>query len=162
MEPRIEVLQEKKLVGQAAKMSLANDRTFELWSGFMPKRKLVKSIVGTDLYSVQVYPKLPDAKNFGPNIEFEKWAAVEVSEFTDNAENFETLVLPNGLYAVFIHKGGPGDFHKTVKAIHFDWLPDSGYSLDHRPHFELLGEKYKNNHPDSEEEVWIPIVKSVN
>jgi len=37
------------------------------------------------------------------------------------------------------------------------WLPNSKYILDHRPHFELLGAKYKNNSPDSEEEVWIPI-----
>jgi len=28
-------------------------------------------------------------------------------------------------------------------------------------HFELLGEKYKNNHPDSEEEVWIPIKEKI-
>jgi AraC family transcriptional regulator len=37
------------------------------------------------------------------------------------------------------------------------WLPKSGYQLDRRPHFEILGEKYKNNNPDSEEEIWIPI-----
>ncbi|TQE66329.1 GyrI-like domain-containing protein [Leptospira noguchii] len=40
-----------------------------------------------------------------------------------------------------------------------EWLPNSGYKLEHRPHFELLGSKYKNNDPTSEEEVWIPIVK---
>ncbi|EPE83362.1 GyrI-like small molecule binding domain protein [Leptospira noguchii str. 1993005606] len=38
-----------------------------------------------------------------------------------------------------------------------EWLPNSGYKL--KPHFELLGSKYKNNDPTSEEEVWIPIVK---
>jgi AraC family transcriptional regulator len=37
------------------------------------------------------------------------------------------------------------------------WLPQSNYQLAPRPHFEILGEKYKNNHPDSEEEIWIPI-----
>jgi AraC family transcriptional regulator len=26
---------------------------------------------------------------------------------------------------------------------------------DDRPHFEILGDKYKNDHPDSEEEIWI-------
>jgi AraC family transcriptional regulator len=29
--------------------------------------------------------------------------------------------------------------------------------LDQRPHVEVMGEKYKNNDPDSEEEIWIPI-----
>lgn len=37
------------------------------------------------------------------------------------------------------------------------WLPASGYYLDNRPHFEILGHKYKNNDPDSEEEIWIPV-----
>jgi AraC family transcriptional regulator len=36
-------------------------------------------------------------------------------------------------------------------------LPDSQYLLDKRPHFEILGKKYKHNHPNSQEEVWIPI-----
>jgi AraC family transcriptional regulator len=31
------------------------------------------------------------------------------------------------------------------------------YELDDRPHFEILGDKYKNNDPNSEEEIWIPI-----
>jgi len=29
--------------------------------------------------------------------------------------------------------------------------------LDNRPHFEVLGEKYKNGDPESEEEIWIPV-----
>ena len=35
--------------------------------------------------------------------------------------------------------------------------PNSDYKPDDRPHFELLGAKYKNDDPDSEEEIWIPI-----
>jgi AraC family transcriptional regulator len=41
--------------------------------------------------------------------------------------------------------------------IYSTWLPASGYALDNRPHFELLGEKYKQGSPHSEEEIWIPI-----
>jgi AraC family transcriptional regulator len=36
-------------------------------------------------------------------------------------------------------------------------LPASEYVVDNRPHFEILGAQYKNNEPDSEEEIWIPI-----
>jgi AraC family transcriptional regulator len=35
-------------------------------------------------------------------------------------------------------------------------LPGSEYFLDNRPHFEVLGDKYKNNDPTSEEEIWKP------
>ena len=157
MIPRIERLPEMKLVGHFVKMSLANDRTFELWSTFMPKRRLIAHVLGANLYSLQVYSELPDMKNFSPDMVFEKWAAVEVNVFVDYKENFKNLVLEGGLYAVFVHKGRPSDFQRTLKAIHYDWLPSSGYELDNRPHFEILGDKYKNDHPDSEEEVWVPI-----
>jgi AraC family transcriptional regulator len=36
-------------------------------------------------------------------------------------------------------------------------LPKSEYELDYRPHFEILGEKYKNNDQLSEEDIFIPI-----
>jgi AraC family transcriptional regulator len=31
--------------------------------------------------------------------------------------------------------------------------------LDNKPHFEIMGDQYKNEDPDSEEELWIPIKK---
>ncbi|MEN9524835.1 MAG: hypothetical protein RLZZ256_219, partial [Bacteroidota bacterium] len=31
------------------------------------------------------------------------------------------------------------------------------YLLDERPHVEVMGSKYKNNDPASEEDIWIPI-----
>jgi len=37
--------------------------------------------------------------------------------------------------------------------IFSDWLPKSDYELDEKPHFEILGEKYKNDDPNSEEEI---------
>ena len=39
MEPRIETLFEKKLVGKRIRTLFSNNKTFELWSNFMPKRK---------------------------------------------------------------------------------------------------------------------------
>jgi AraC family transcriptional regulator len=42
--------------------------------------------------------------------------------------------------------------------IFSEWLPNSDYRLADRAHFEVLGEKYKNNDPSSEEEIWIPIM----
>ena len=68
----------------------------------------------------------------------------------------ETFLLEGGLYAVFIHRGSSTDT-STFHYIFSTWLPKSNYILDSRPHFEVLGEKYKNGDPDSEEEIWIPI-----
>jgi AraC family transcriptional regulator len=36
-------------------------------------------------------------------------------------------------------------------------MPNSDYVLDNKTHFEILGDKYRNNDPESEEEIWIPV-----
>ena len=61
------------------------------------------------------------------------------------------------VYAVFVHKGAAGSGPEIFRYIFGKWLPESGYLPDKRPHFEILGEKYKNEDPDSEEEIWIPV-----
>jgi AraC family transcriptional regulator len=160
MEPRFEILREKKLVGRRLKMSFARNKTFKLWKSFMPERKNIMNSIGTDLYSVQIYGINFDFKAFNPDEEFEKWATIEVRDFYSIPDKMESLIIPEGLYAVFIHKGPASDGHKTFSYIFGKWLPESGYKLDNRPHFEILGSKYKNDQPDSEEEVWIPIKKA--
>ena len=159
MEPRIEMVHEKKLVEKRLRMSLQDNKTGELWRSLMPERKKIQHSVGTELYSLQVYEPLY-FKHFNPAAIFEKWALVEVNDFDNVPPGMETFVLTAGLYAVFIHKGSNTDT-KTFEYIFTEWLPRSGYVLDNRPHFEILGEKYKNADPDSEEEIWIPI-RSIN
>ena len=155
MQPRIEILQEKKLVGQRRKMSLSKNKTSELWKNFMPKRKEISNSLSTDLISMQVYE--PSYFNpFNPEKEFEKWAAVEVNDFTNVPNEMEIYTLPKGMYAVFKHKGLSAD-NSTFQYIFTSWLPDSEYELDNRPHFEILGDKYINGSIDSEEEIWIPV-----
>lgn len=154
MQARIEILSEKKLVGKRLKMSLAENKTFELWRSFMPRRSEIKNNLTADLFSMQVYEDATYFQNYNPNAGFEKWAAVEVSDFVHIPEGMESYVLAGGKYAIFQQKG-----HSTAifQYIFATWLPDSGYELDNREHFELLGEKYKNNDPNSEEEIWIPV-----
>jgi len=151
------MLPEKKLVGKRLKMTLSNNRTVELWRSFMPKRKNISLMRSSDLFSMQVYNKLLDFNDFDQDTEFEKWAAVEVADYHDVPEDLETYTLTGGLYAVFIHKGAARVFKNTFEFIFNSWLPRSSYALDKREHFELLGERYKNDDPASEEEVWIPI-----
>jgi AraC family transcriptional regulator len=156
---RIETIGEKKLLGKSCQMSLSNNKTSDLWYDFMSQRKEIKFFVSEYLYSVQVYDPSLDFKDFNPMTVFEKWAAVEVPDYNVIPKGFKPLVLKSGLYAVFLHKGKPSDFKTTPSYIFGEWLPNSDYDSDSRAHFELLGKNYKNNNPDSEEEVWIPIKK---
>ena len=155
MTPRIETTVERKLVGKRTTMSLANNRTSDLWKDFMPRRKEIINVVTNGFISMTVY-RPAHFIDFKPTNEFEKWAAVEVSNFETVPKGMETFVLQGGLYAVFDYKGSSND-PKIFQYIFGTWLPNSKYIVDNRPHFEVLGEKYKNNDPTSEEEIWIPI-----
>lgn len=154
-EPRIETLGQKKLIGKHLTMSFATNKTGELWRSFMPQRKEILNAVSSDLYSLQLYPA-DFFVHFNPHAIFEKWTTIEVSDFDNIPDGMETFTLDTGLYAVFLHKGSSTDT-STFQYIFSTWLPASAYVLDNRPHFELLGAKYKNADPDSEEEIWIPV-----
>ncbi|WP_298506793.1 GyrI-like domain-containing protein [uncultured Maribacter sp.] len=157
MKPRIEIIKNKKLLGKQLKMSLAENKTLDLWQSFMQQKKEINNLVDSNLYSIQVYDTSLNFKDFSPQVVFTKWAAVEVKDYDAVPQAMEPFTLPGGTYAVFIHKGLASNFHKTMNYIYGIWLPQSDYILEQRPHFEKLGEKYKNNSEDSEEEVWIPI-----
>ena len=155
MEPRLVTLKEKKLVGKRLIMSLANNRTGELWRSFRPRRAEITNNLNRDFVSMSIYGPGHFAE-FEPTDEFEKWAAVEVNGFNDVPADMNTFILPGGLYAVFDYRGSSSD-STIFQYIFTTWLPKSPFELDARPHFEILGEKYKNKDSDSEEEIWIPL-----
>ena len=157
--PQIKVISSRNLIGHALRMTQATDKTFELWSGFMPNKKKIRKQINKDLYSFQIYDTPMSFDKFNPTVEFKKWAAIEVENFNHVPDGMETFVLPGGKYAVFIHQGLASDFGKTMNYIFKKWLPGSDYEIDDRIIFALMGEKYKNNDPTSEEEIWIPIIE---
>jgi AraC family transcriptional regulator len=120
----------------------------------MPRRKEISGKVSAEMISMQVYHEPMRMGDF--NQEFDKWAAVEVNDFENVPHEMDTFILQGGQYAVFPYKGLSTDVSIFIY-IFGTWLPGSIYTLDLRPHFEILGEKYRNNDPNSEEEIWIPI-----
>jgi len=156
MTPRIETINEKKLVGKRMTMSYADYRIGELWGSFMPRRKVITNTLTNDLISLVVYAP-NHFIDFKPTNQFERWATVEVENFNKVPNEMETYNLSSGLYAVFNYKGMSSGAAAFFQYIYSEWVPNSEYILDDRAHFEVLGEKYKNNDPSSEEEIWIPI-----
>lgn len=73
MTPIIRTLPKKKLIGQRITTGLLENRTPELWRSFMPRRKEIKNNVSTELFSIQVYDRSFDFKDFNPDAVFEKW-----------------------------------------------------------------------------------------
>ncbi|NRT14701.1 AraC family transcriptional regulator [Flavobacterium sp. 28A] len=156
MTATITTLAEKKVIGIPMEMSYADYKARELWQRFMPKRNEVQNRVGADYFSIEVF-STSYWDQFNPTATFQKWAAVTVPHFDTIPAGMQSLVIPAGLYAVFIYKGDETGAPAFFKAIFTSWLPSSIYILDDRPHFEILGDKYKRGDTNSEEEVWIPI-----
>lgn len=156
MEHRIEVLDEKKLIGKSMSMSFADNKTADLWGSFMPRRKEIQNNIGTNLYSMQIYGS-SFFDDFDPTAVFEKWAAVEVTDYDTVPNEMETTTLPGGRYVVFLYRGSSSEAAKAFEYIFGTWIPKSDYVIDQRPHFEILGEQYKNADANSAEEIWIPI-----
>lgn len=155
LHPRIVNLQPKYLVGHKISMSLADNKTIQLWSQFGPQIKTVTNRVNEDKISMQVYDS-DYYRDFSPTREFEKWALVEVQDFESIPAGLQSYKLKGGLYAVFDYQGSSSDI-AIYQWIFSSWIPNSIYMVDDRPHFEVLGKNYKNNDPNSEEEIWIPI-----
>lgn len=156
-QPRLVKLSPKYLVGLRLRTTMADNQTQVLWRSFMPRRKEIAHRIDDRFYSVQVFAPATMFQNFTPHTPFDKWAAMEVNDTEKVPEGMEALRLPDGLYAVFIHRGLPGALPQTLQIIFGDWLPRSGYQVDNRPHFDVMGADYRPDDPDAEEEIWIPV-----
>jgi len=155
MLSRIEFIDQITLAGKKTQLSLAENKTRELWQSFMPEKKNIDS-VGAELYSAEQYPE-NYFNQFDARAVFTKWAALKTADKNNVPGTMEVLVIPAGEYAVFTHKGPASAAMKTYGYIFNEWLPRSEFQIDHRPHFAVMGEKYKNDSDDSEEEIFIPV-----
>jgi AraC family transcriptional regulator len=156
MTPRFETLQPTLLVGMYKTMSIANNSTQDLWQSFMSHHKTISNRSDAILYSVEVYPSLAYFKNFNPQAEFQKWAAVAVQSVTTIPENMQSLEL-KGDYVVFTYKGLASEVYKAYQFIYSEWLPASKYELCNRPHFSKMDSAYNPKDPNSQEDLWIPV-----
>jgi len=155
LHPKIISTHKRYIVGISSEMSFSEFNPAIVWQQFMPILHYVSNRKNKELLSLTQYD--PDHfMKFDPKRRFVKWAATEVINFEDIPRGIQTLVLPSGLYAVFHYKGLASD-NSVFQYIFNDWLLDSSYHLDNRPHFEDLGERYDNQSPESEEDIWIPV-----
>lgn len=146
---------EVRLFGRSLAVSYSNYQVAPLWKSLRTDLAKAGANDQPAFYSVQEYPADMGPHKLTPQTTFTYWAAI--TEKVEGVKMSE-LVIPAGVYAVFKHKGTAATFAQTARAIYTQWIPQSGYQVDDRPHFEVLGEKYYGPlNPDSEEEVFIPI-----
>ena len=155
MQPKIEITPERMLIGMSLETALIDNKTMQLFKAFMPRKKEIQNTINKDVFDIRVYPT-DYYQNFNPANNFTKWAAVEVSTFANIPNGMKAITVVTGKYAVFTIKSANSN-SGTFQYIFTEWLPNSGYRLANRLHFDILGEKVQQRLPDAEEEIWIPI-----
>jgi AraC family transcriptional regulator len=155
-EPQILETQAIELVGIAQDMNLMSMPIAELWKRFRSHEAVrTKSI--PNFYSVQHYHAPVDLQNFSPAAIFTKWAAAPKEFFDDLPEECVSLFIPEGLYAQFEVIAPPTAAKEVFGFIYGEWLPKSGYQLDHRHQLEVLPHDYSTKGDQAREVIWIPI-----
>ncbi|MBU2929035.1 GyrI-like domain-containing protein [Winogradskyella psychrotolerans] len=156
MNPKIKTCSEIKVIGLSSKIKMNEQhKIVALWKRFMPRKHEIENLASKDLIAMQIYS---DFNNF--ETPFDIWACAEVLNGHNLPDTMSTFTIPQGDYAIFNHKGM--DAGATYQKIMTEWLPTSGYDIDARPHFQVMGEKYKNGSPDSEEDFFVPIKDRFN
>ena len=151
MNPTIKTIGQKHVIGLQGSMHHGQmDNIISLWKKFMPNKFKVTSTLNEELIALQNYKDFSNT-----NLAFDIWACAEVSDLNNIPEGLSGLTIPAGEYAVFVLKGM--DAGTLYREILSDWLPNSGFEVDSRPHFQVMGKRYINNSDKSEEDVYLPI-----
>ncbi|WP_347922947.1 effector binding domain-containing protein [Pontimicrobium sp. SW4] len=147
------------IVGMKANMSFEaiSEETGKLARQFMPRLKEINNRVDDYTLSLQNYDDFNFSK-VSPIMTFEKWVGIEVTNFNNVPIGMEILTINPGNYLVIDFKDSMQEFVKNWHYIHSQWLPNSEFKLDNRPHFEKLGPSYSPINAVNEEEIWIPVV----
>ncbi|MEJ2542073.1 MAG: GyrI-like domain-containing protein [Gemmatimonadota bacterium] len=101
VDPRIEILSPRILVGMRMDMTRDRDRTSDLWRSFGPRIRTITGRVTDGTVALRHYRAAKDV--FDPEAVFERWAGVEVSGHQEVPQGLETCRIAGGLYAVFQH-----------------------------------------------------------
>ncbi|WP_175418850.1 AraC family transcriptional regulator [Aureibaculum algae] len=158
MKPKIIELEKKKLVGISVKTSLAQNNIPQLWNTFMPRIEEIANKIDSGCYEIHPFDSEFKMENFTEDMEFEKWAAVEVDNLDNIPDGLKGITIESGKYAVFEHKGTMSNIQFSFDYAYGTWLPNSGYELAKRADFERYGDQYFGpEHSESITELWIPI-----
>ena len=149
MFTRFETLSPKKLTGHYVQNpDFSPEETSSLWRGFRAKLKELNFPEGEELFSVQLH------ENGNSGRILQRWAAARTELLSGEMESLE---IKDGLYAVFLYRGGMAGFESFLINAFVKTIPSFGLGIDNRPHFQVLGKGFDPFSEESEEEVWIPV-----
>lgn len=145
-----------ELIGLTQTMNVLDMPIAEMWRRFR-SHEAVRGKAIPLFYSAQHYEQPLDLSRFSPTQMFRKWTTAAAAYFDEIPEGFVALHIPAGLYAQFEVMAPPSAAREVFGYIYGEWLPTSGYALDHRPQVEVIPHDYVQRGEQATEKIWIPI-----
>lgn len=153
MQPRFVDLAELNLVGLPYFGTPAEGKFTETWHRFFEVEPSIQNRVDPKVcYGVELYDK-----DFMPGQDWYYFPSVQVSSLADTPGLFFAKTFPACRYAVFAAVGGVPKLGEVFQFIYNEWLPASGYAMAYPWDFEVYGEQFKGDEPESVVEIYIPV-----
>jgi AraC family transcriptional regulator len=154
----IATTQVRIFIGKNCITNFTKNDTPLLWQSFMPMVKAIPHRINNHLFAIDTYPAAYSFEHFDPQINFTKWACVEIDAIQEKHQNMEILEVPASLFAVFEYTGTAAEAGKAFDYIFSDWMKKSPYAFDAtRPFFCEMNANYNPVNPEEKELIWIPI-----
>lgn len=159
VQPKVKTIDEVMLVGIKGSITLENNKLLQMWKTFNScVDKINDTLPGKRGYGVCIVDPDFDIKKFTSSTETNHFIGTEVSSFERVPEEFKTMVLSGGKYAVFTHRGKISELQMTYDYIWGTSVLCSGYELDIRDDFELYDERFISPEDENSEfDIYIPV-----
>jgi AraC family transcriptional regulator len=122
-----------------------------LWFEFIPRFGEVKNVINRN----QAFGVLDNFDQATRELDY--FAGLEVDSVEDVPDGMTSLQIPGQRYAVFTTT--LPDLMDTLRSIHKEWLPQSGFEHARAPDMEVYGTDFDPQDETSNLAVWIPVVK---
>ncbi|MCM3629710.1 GyrI-like domain-containing protein [Paenibacillus glycanilyticus] len=161
-EPKIAYLADRIVAGVACNTNTSQDRNIaKAWKTFGSKWSAITNKLNEHLcYGLEMYePGASEREGV-----FAYLACVEVSIAPAESDSgIASFTIPGGRYAVFTHLGSTEILGETFDYIYKEWFPASGEQLRGTPQgggfdYELYDGRYRDGDPNSELDIYIPLV----
>jgi len=153
MQPRFVDLEELILVGLPYYGQPVGGKFTQAWDRFFEVEPSIRSRVNKKVcYGVEVFGK---ESTLGGDWFY--FPSVQVSDLKEIPGILFAKTFPACRCVVFSVTGGIPKLGEVFRYIYAEWLPASGYEIAYPWDFEVYGEQFKGDEPDSLIDIYIPV-----
>ncbi len=160
LEPEIRELDNLYLAGR--KLAINKDNIDELiaaWYEIKANQNKLNSYEMPEVFEIHQFVSNPDHFIYhDENSTFHRIISARKDILKTVPDDFVSIFVPKGKYAVFTHNGTRIDSHLTVDYIWATWMMKNDIETDERPAFEYYGSQYLGPYnPNSKIEYYLPV-----